>query len=89
LNALEFLWCSGAGFYGSLPATIGNLKFINELYFDMNALTGSIPSSVGNLERLQKLYLNSNILTSTIPSTVANLSNLSKLHLVIALWDPF
>jgi Leucine-rich repeat (LRR) protein len=74
----EILFLSVNEFSGSLPPSIGNLKFLTELYLEVNSLTGPIPETLGNLEDLQIMYLGSNVLSSTLPTTFGNLTSLGK-----------
>ncbi|MFK7981409.1 MAG: S8 family serine peptidase, partial [Saprospiraceae bacterium] len=66
---------------GSIPAEIGNLTHLKELFLAVNQLTGSIPPQIGNLFNLLKLSLYHNQLTGTLPSELGNLENLRELHL--------
>ncbi|MEM9991358.1 MAG: HYR domain-containing protein, partial [Bacteroidota bacterium] len=47
---------------GNIPAELGNLSNLTELYLGDNALSGSIPTELGNLNNLIKLYLYANAL---------------------------
>jgi len=67
---------------GSIPAEIGNLTKLEQLYLDINQLTGSIPVEIGNLTQLQYLNLARNQLTGSIPVEIGNLTQLKVLHLV-------
>jgi Leucine-rich repeat (LRR) protein len=62
-----------------LPAKIGTLTNLNQLYLSMNYLT-SLPAELGNLTYLTHLYLANNELTS-IPAELGNLTCLSELYL--------
>ena len=66
---------------GSIPAELGNLTELTELYLNDNALHGQIPSELGNLASLEKLYIQSNGLSGPIPSSLGNLTNLESLEL--------
>ena len=66
---------------GTLPASIGNLLVLNELYLKTNQINGTIPTEIGQLENLQYLYLDANQLTGNIPSELGQLNKLIKLYL--------
>ena len=51
---------------GSLPAELGNLSNLTNLFLFENQLTGSIPSELGNLGNLQYLALSNNQLSGSI-----------------------
>ncbi|TGG92595.1 MAG: hypothetical protein ERJ67_05675, partial [Aphanocapsa feldmannii 277cV] len=66
---------------GSIPAALGNLNNLEELWLHNNQLTRSIPAALGNLNNLEKLVLSSNQLTGSIPMALGNLNNLAGLWL--------
>ena len=66
---------------GELPATLGNLEYLQTLELSFNKLSGTIPSEFGNLKELKTLAFNGNNLTGEIPSTIGKLTNLTQLHL--------
>ncbi len=72
VQSLSFGWANGIA--GPVPAEIGNLSSLTNLYIVNNDLT-SIPPEIGNLASLTSLYLDQNELTS-IPPEIGNLSNL-------------
>ena len=55
----------------SVPAEIGQLTSLTNLYLNRNQLT-SVPAEIGRLTSLTKLDLNDNQLTS-VPAFIANL----------------
>ena len=61
---------------GDIPAELGNLSNLQELYLYDNELTGDIPTELGNLSNLAWLYLSGNQLTGDIPTEMSSLSNL-------------
>lgn len=66
---------------GTIPANIGNLSELTELFLNFNQLSGSIPVEIGNLTNLTHLYLYANHLDGSIPIEVGNLTNLTHLWL--------
>jgi hypothetical protein len=73
-SPLEILDLGGSSFSGELPASMGNLGFLNGLYLSGCNFSGSIPSSLGNLTKLTLLDLQITLWWVT-----------SRLHLVISL----
>ena len=71
------------GLYGEIPAELGDLASLLELYLARNNLSGEIPAELGDLTSLQILYLNQNELTGTIPAALGDLTTLQRL----SLWD--
>jgi RHS repeat-associated protein len=66
---------------GKIPASIGNLTKLKNLFLLTNKLSGRIPSSIGNLTALENLSLYNNMLTGSIPSTIGNMTALKQLML--------
>ena len=66
---------------GGIPAELGNLTNLIELYLHGNQLTGTIPAELGSLTSLIELYLDENQLTGTIPPELGSLTNLELLYL--------
>ena len=66
---------------GSMPAELGNLASLRELYLNRNQLTGSIPAELGNLSSLQYLELNYNQLSGSIPIALGSLLSLEAIEL--------
>ena len=73
--------CSGDNLVGTLPAAIGNLNAMEDLYLCGNRISGPLPDSIGDLVGLQRLWLNGNQLTGTIPDSLGDLTNLDTLSL--------
>ena len=67
--------------YGSLPAELGNLTSLTELYLAETSLSGNIPAELGNLTNLTLLWLSHNQLSGSIPAELGNLTNLTALWL--------
>ena len=72
---------SSEGLTGSIPAEVGNLEDLEQLYLFDNDLTGSIPVEFGNLRSLQILSLYDNDLSGGIPVEVGKLKRLRELLL--------
>ena len=66
---------------GSIPAELGNLASLENLWLDSNSLRGSIPAELGNLANLKDLRLHDTRLSGAIPSELGNLANLRYLVL--------
>jgi Leucine-rich repeat (LRR) protein len=66
---------------GSLPASLGNLTYLNILNLNHNQLSDSIPSELGNLRALDDLNLNDNQLSGTIPAALGHITRISALLL--------
>ncbi len=75
------LWLGNKGLSGTLPAEVGNLIELENLYLEANELTGSIPVELGSLTNLERLYLQSNGLSDEVPSELTGLSSLIRLYL--------
>ena len=68
---------------GPIPATLGNLQELQNLYLHNNQLSGSIPPELGNISSLKLLMLGENDLTGPVPAELGNLDNLTMLVLHI------
>ena len=66
---------------GTLPAELGDLSRLDQLYLFNNGLTGEIPGELGDLSRLDQLYLFNNGLTGEIPGELGDLTSLTQLYL--------
>ena len=62
------------GLKGHIPAEIGSLEMLQELWLYTNELSGTIPSEMGNLANLTWLFVSDNDLSGQIPETLNNLS---------------
>ena len=62
------------GLNGYIPAEIGSLAELSELWLYTNQLTGSVPSEMGNLANLNWLFLADNKLSGQIPDTLNKLT---------------
>ncbi|KAK3442020.1 hypothetical protein EUGRSUZ_B02264 [Eucalyptus grandis] len=61
---------------GSIPASIGNLSFLQYFYLASNGFQGRIPSEVGRLYRLKYLNLSHNAIEGEIPINLTSCSEL-------------
>ena len=59
---------------GTIPASVGSVTSLRELWMADNMIVGNIPEDIGNLKRLDTLYLYSNVITGTIPLSMGSLS---------------
>ena len=71
----------GVGLSGSIPAQLGNLSGLENLYLDGNRLAGSIPPRLGRLVNLRWLQLQRNQLSGPIPTQLGDLTQLTNLQL--------
>ena len=56
---------------GSIPAELGNLTDVRDLYLHENSFVGTIPRELGNLSDLRVLFLRHNQLGGPVPIEVA------------------
>ncbi|BBM98977.1 hypothetical protein MPTK1_1g17720 [Marchantia polymorpha subsp. ruderalis] len=63
---------------GSIPANVGGMTGLVDLWLDNNQLTGSIPD-FGQLTRLQTLHLQNNQLSGEFPSSLGGLQSLTEI----------
>lgn len=61
---------------GTLPDSLNNLTYLNNLLLSVNWLYGTIPSSLGSLSNLTILDLGTNNLDGTIPHSLYNITSL-------------
>ena len=73
------LW--GNDLSGEIPAELGSLSYLRELYLSENDLSGEIPAELGSLSNLEELYLHINNLSGEIPAELGGLSSLEELYL--------
>ncbi|GER50361.1 leucine-rich repeat protein kinase family protein [Striga asiatica] len=83
LDALQVLDLRSCSINGSLPATIGNLSGLVELYLSHNNLTGVIPSSLARLTSLNVLHLSQNMLSGQLPDELWSLPELQYLDVSV------
>ncbi len=66
---------------GPIPAALGGLVHLEELYLGGTNRTGPIPPELGNLANLRVLSLYGNGLAGAVPDELAGLTNLGHLYL--------
>ncbi|MEW6365784.1 MAG: IPT/TIG domain-containing protein [Acidobacteriota bacterium] len=66
---------------GTIPAELGLLTNLKDLWLNNNHLSGNIPPALGGLLQLENLVLNSNELSGDIPAELGNLASVSELYL--------
>ena len=71
---------AGNNVRGPLPASIGDLYFLERLALNQNPIGGQIPAEIGSLSELKELYLGLSGFTGRIPAEVGNLSKLEYLN---------
>ncbi|KAI0531224.1 hypothetical protein KFK09_000777 [Dendrobium nobile] len=81
-NKLLTLYLYGTSFFGNIPDTIGNLKFLKELILFDSQFSGRIPPSIRNLSQIELLDLSSNNFSGDFEfEFIKDLKNLFALHL--------
>ncbi|XP_010487869.1 PREDICTED: uncharacterized protein At4g06744-like [Camelina sativa] len=68
-------------FRGPIPASIGDIKSLQEVLFLNNKLTGCLPYQIGNLNRATVFDVESNELTGPIPYSFGCLNKMEQLNL--------
>ena len=64
------------GLSGTIPAELGYLSELREMYLNNNKLVGTIPPTLGHLTKLRVLQLSYNDLTGNIPSELSGMSSI-------------
>ena len=77
---------SSVGLKGELPASIGDLEFLETLSLEDTELVGAIPPELGRLRNLKSLILVGNF--TEIPDELWQLENLETMELQTASTDP-
>ncbi|XWS46445.1 hypothetical protein CRYUN_Cryun14cG0067300 [Craigia yunnanensis] len=72
---------ANTGFFGELPESFGNFKFLEYLDINNCHFSGKVPYSLGNLTEIQYLDLSSNNFSGPIPTSVRSLNQLMILDL--------
>lgn len=61
-------------FFGEIPVSLANYKFLNTLKLDQNRLTGQIPPQFGVLSRIKAFSVSNNLLMGPVPIFSAGVS---------------
>ena len=80
----ELFWSSRTideSLTGTMPAEIGALDGLTELYLECNQIRGHLPSEIGRLTSLHFLDLYNNRLEGPLPAELGALTALTQLHL--------
>jgi hypothetical protein len=72
---------SGNNLNGTIPDSIGDLTYADQIWLFDNQLSGSIPTTITNLVNLTKLGLFNNQLTDNLPADIGDMTNLTHLSL--------
>lgn len=65
---LKILYLQGNNLTGALPAAVGQMAELTDLYVDQNAsMTGSIPKEIGQLKKLMRLNISQSGIGGEIP----------------------
>ena len=68
MSWLKVLYLQGNNFTGSLPAGLGQMTDLTDLYVDQNtSMSGSIPHEIGNLKKLMRLNVSQSGIGGEIP----------------------
>ncbi len=68
-------------FSGPIPASMGNLTALNNLWLDNNQFTGELPTELGTLQNLSIIWVDNNKFTGAIPESFLTMLSLSELSL--------
>jgi hypothetical protein len=68
IDWLKVLYLQGNNFTGALPAELGQMTELTDLYVDQNTtMSGSIPKEIGKLKKLQRLNISQSGIGGEIP----------------------
>ncbi|EOA40221.1 hypothetical protein CARUB_v10008944mg [Capsella rubella] len=76
-----YLTFANNGFTGPIPASIGDIKYLQEVLFLNNQLTGCLPYQIGNLKQATVFDVGGNQLTGPIPYSFGCLDSMEQLNL--------
>ena len=80
-EGLTRLALSSNNLSGPIPASLGKLTDLQDLFLSENNLSGPIPDSLGNLTELKSLHLVNNDLSGPIPASLGNLTKVESFAL--------
>ena len=69
---------------GSIPATLGNLSSLRQLWLDSNRLAGTIPPELGHLNNINELSFWGNSLAGDVPDTLTGVTERTALAFLLA-----
>ena len=75
------MYLFGNGLTGPIPAELGKLSNLRQLFVYLNRLTGPIPIGLADLGHLEEVRLGDNLLTGPIPAELGALGQLRNLSL--------
>ncbi|WVZ95237.1 hypothetical protein U9M48_041028 [Paspalum notatum var. saurae] len=78
---LQILRLAKNNLSGSIPASLGNVSSLTELYLGTNSIGGSIPETLSQIQKLTVLSLSGNNLVGLVPVQLYNISSLMSLDL--------
>ena len=81
MRNLTWVNLSGNQLSGSLPASLGMLDKVTNLYLYNNQFSGSIPTQLGSISSLTQLWLFGNQLSGSIPTEIGDLSRLAGFYI--------
>jgi len=71
----------GNNLTGTIPAALGSLSNLTDLYLGDNLLSGSIPVEIAGLSNLRILNFDNNQITGNIPLVIGSMTSLVRLNL--------
>ncbi|XP_050374838.1 receptor-like protein EIX1 [Argentina anserina] len=87
-SSLRVLDIMSNNLHGSLPESLGSLKYLETFSSGRNSISGLLPATIGNLSTLQVLNLDfNNLMNGTIPESLGQLSGLYVLSLWGGSWE--
>jgi hypothetical protein len=81
LQFLKTLNLSSNRMTGSLPSTIGQMTYLEELYLDNNDLGGQMDLDFSGIADMRVIDISSNRISGTIPDSLWNATSLQEIHL--------
>ncbi len=69
---LYCVWAYDAGFEGSIPRSLGNAKYVEQLLLSSNNLTGNLPEELADATSLTTFTAHYNRLSGEVPERIMN-----------------